>query len=242
MIEMCIQCHNFQRRLIWLLSSLVEQTCDMNKVLITISSTYKNGDPTTEEIVKYFLSKGLNIRLRIFDDLKIFAKRGLVRNIDVSDSECEWLFFADADNVYHPLFFKSIFRQIKRGKLKNIGCYTAVKKSHTDVTITNKIMDKTELTVIENAFQKIYELPTIGKSNKSVAAGCMQLVKREWLNGKYLRRRTRDYNMFTQGQRANSDKQFRRRLKGTKHLRLPLYIHLNHFRDKEVGYHIKDQR
>jgi hypothetical protein len=242
-LQFCIQCHNFQRRMIWQLSSILQQkNVDLNDILINISSLKNNGNPSTESIVDLFSKAGLNIEHTIFEDKDIFAKRGLLRNRNIQYSNAEWIFFADADNVYYETFFEDLFIYLKDEGKDVSNCITSIAKFHTNIEETNKLMDLTCLEIIENVWEKSNNISFIKKINKTVAAGCMQVVKRSnILDNKYVNR-THDYHLFKRGQKAFSDKQFRRKMGGTTIIDLPLQIHLNHKRDKEVGYHIEDQR
>lgn len=241
-LEMCIVCHNFQRRLIWSLSSLLQQDRDMSDVLITISSLKDNGIPTTESVVEFFSKKGLNIRQRVYDDRDHFALRGNIRNDDVRLTEATWLFFADADTTYSSDFFEKLIQYLKTDVKDVECCITSIHKRHTRIPETNIIMDNTELIVVEDAHQKAFKIPKIRKMNKRCAAGCMQVTKREFIkDGKYSLN-PNDLHLFNQGQKAKSDKQFRRRQGGSYYIDLPVQVHLNHLRDKELKRHIEDQR
>ncbi len=244
MIDLCIHCHNFQRRLDWLLSSILQQNdYDLSKLKINIAALRGNGNPTTEDLVDFFRHQGLNISILHFDDVDVFAKRGLVRNRQIDVTESEWLFFADADNVYHPDFFKEL--DVNLRKVSRI--LTSVNKVHTDINSTNSLVDSINYpTIVPSVFEYASSLEFIDKKNRKVAGGAMQIVMRSVINkngnGMYVSK-SRDHHMFKKGQRAYSDKHFRNRLGiRTRFLDLPFQIHLNHFRDKEVGYHIEDQR
>ena len=82
MIDLFIQCHNFQHRLTWMLSSILQQNCDISRIKIYIDSLANNGCPTTEETIKVF-KPNLNITHIIHSDLNVFSKRGFVRNNDI---------------------------------------------------------------------------------------------------------------------------------------------------------------
>lgn len=244
MIDLCIQCHNFQRRLNWLFSSILQQKdFDISKIKINIASLYENGNPTTEEVVEFFSREGLDISLLHFYNVEVFAKRGLVRNRQIEVTNSDWLFFADADNVYHPEFFRELLDKLK----DKTRIFTSINKAHTDIDITNYVVNSIKYpSIIDSSFDKASNLEFIEKHNRKVAAGCMQLVKRTVINkngdGLYVDR-SNDHHLFKNGQKAYSDKLFRNRLGiRTTFLDLPLQIHLNHLRDKEVGYHLEYQR
>lgn len=239
-IDFCVCCHNFQRRLIWQLSSMIEQTCDMSDVQIRVSSMKDNGSPSTEKVVEYFKGLGLNVVHRVMEDTNIFAKRGLVRNIDVKESKAEWMFFSDCDNVYAPNFFTQLKEYLETSTVTN--CITSIAKYHTDVGATNKIMECSSLDAVSDSYKGALAIPMIEKRNKRTAAGCMQVVKRsEIIEDTYVYN-SNDKHLFKKGQHALSDKQFRRKQGGSTFVKLAPQVHLNHFRDKEVGYHLETQR
>ncbi|MFW6247187.1 MAG: glycosyltransferase [bacterium] len=243
MIDICIQCHNYQRRLTWELSSILQQkNFDLSKLNINIACLKNNGNPTTEDVVDLFKSNGLNIEYFYFDKEE-FAKRGNVRNKQVSVTNSDWLFFADADHVYHYDFFNQLEKELNRSRL-----YTSCNKVHTNSEFTYNIVNAFEYpNIINNAFELSNSIP-INENIKSrkVAAGCMQVVKRQDIiernNGLYVSHAI-DKHLFKKGQLARSDLLFRREIKlKNRFLNLPLQIHLQHNRDKEVGYHLEEQR
>lgn len=252
-IRFAIQCHNFQRRLCWQLSSILQQNPFDADLSIDIACMENNGEPSTEYVMEVFTAKGLNIS---FDSIyrgghgkEKFAKRGLVRNDQIEsaiEDECDWIFFADCDNVYHPDFFNQLVEQLKTTKATN--CIYSKEKIHTEVEDTNahaKLAMQSSL--IRDAYLRAQKIKKTGKRNKNVAAGCMQVCRVsdivEKNNGLYVDpEKTRDSHLFKCGQGAKSDKQFRRAMGGSTRIYLPTQIHMNHFRDKEEGYHLEEQR
>jgi hypothetical protein len=51
-----------------------------------------------------------------------------------------------------------------------------------------------------------------------------------------------DKHLFDRGMGSRSDRRFRKRMGGTLRCNWPLYVHLNHIRDKELGHHTEEQR
>jgi len=243
-----IQCHNFQHRLCWQLSSLLEQEkCGMD-LIVDIACMKDNGTPTTRTIANHFFDEGLYVDLNVFDDTDVFAKRGLVRNKQVEmaiDQKFDWIFFADCDNVYPPNFFKLLVDELKTTKATN--CIYCPSKKHTDIEATNQAVKIDQDLYIKNTFKKASAIPTIVKYNKRTAAGCMQVCRVQDIidnaKGRYVRPRScKDRHLFNQGQKARSDMQFRKCMGGSTMINLPQQIHLNHYRDKELGYHSEEQR
>src|SRR5687768_3449520 len=95
LITIAVQCHNFQRRLCWMLSSLAQQTAP-NLVVIDIAHLPSNGQPTTEAVIERF-SDRLNIRSSPWTDFDQFQFRGIVRNRQLRNCLTHWILFSDSD-------------------------------------------------------------------------------------------------------------------------------------------------
>jgi len=261
-IHFAIQCHNFQQRLCWQLSSISQQLSahtelpqhqfhepipeDLGRhpdVTVDIAYMPDNGYPMTESVIWHFRRMGVNIHETIITDRDLFARRGLVRNIQVENAwGSDWIFFADCDNVYHPHFFCRLARALEQ--VDGEGCYFSRAKYHTDVKATKPFADLTlQNKSINYSYERACKIPRIEKANKNVAAGCMQVVRTERTGGYYVeKRKCRDSHLFDKGQRARSDIGFRKRMGGSVALDLPVQVHLNHRRDKEEGAHLNVQR
>lgn len=247
-IDYCIHCYKYERRLNWELSSILQQKSlpDMRIVITSLEGSRSN--PDLGETISYFSSRGLDIQ-NIPLDRETFAKRGLARNVQIKKTSSPWLFFSDADNVYTPDFFEKLIEKLK-GDCKDVTkCITSIHKKHTEIKATNLVVNKYVYPVeIFNVFKVATTIPYVKKTNKTVAAGCMQVVSRESImskDGIYINpRRTQDWHMFKIGQMARSDIQFRRKIGGSKLITLPKQIHLNHNRDKDYpkGVHLEEQR
>ena len=250
------QCHNFQRRACWVLSSILQQTIWPFKIIVDIACLRDNGKPSTEWVAQEFAARGLDVRLTHFENKDVFAKRGLVRNVQCKNAianKADYVFFADADTLYQPEFF-----EILTDKLKAFGetihkCIYSANKMHTIKEATNAAIEKSlgELPYIKNAFERALALPQMviprDQLKDGGAAGCMQVVSIRDLigigKGIYIpRKNNKDRHLFKAGQLARSDIFFRIRMGGSKRIRLPLQIHLQHTRDKELGYHTEEQR
>ena len=246
-------CHNFQQRLCWMLSSIVQQSCFPFDIVIDIACRRHNGIPSTESIAHKFNQTGLKIRLTYVDDIDIFAKRGLVRNLQIKNAiedERNYIWFADADHVYQPETFFELIQWLNVNGKETHACIFSRYKAHTEVQATNRLMyeysDKS--LYIPSAFLKAISLPTIQHSDKNrLAPGNMQIVAMEDIinlsGGVYVNPDDcRDNHLFKKGQRAYSDIHFRQRIGKSVAIKLPLQLHLNHARDKEAKKHIEVQR
>ena len=237
-----IQCHNFQHRMCWQLSSIYEQEEFDADLTIHIASLHNNGKPTTENIRQSFLNLGMNIQLSCFENTAVFAKRGLVRNHQVRhaiENNYDWIYFSDCDNVYPKSFFRLLVDELKTSTATN--CLYSHTKNHTDVEETNSIVKCClDNCYVVDAFAKANKITTIRKHNRKVAAGCMQVCRVSDIvtkaKSRYVNpRKCKDHHLFQKGQKAKSDIQFRRSMGNGTIINLPIQIHLNHYRDKELG-------
>ena len=99
LITIAVQCHFFQRRLCWMLSSLAQQT-EPEHVVFDVSFTPNNGDPSTEAVIEAF--DQVNIGSKVWEDYSVFQELGLVRTRTLRECQTEWLLFSDCDMLFHP--------------------------------------------------------------------------------------------------------------------------------------------
>jgi hypothetical protein len=243
MIYFAVQCHNFQLRLAWQLSSILQQV-GAPEITIDVAHMPVNGRPTTELVCAKFRNKGMTIRETVIEDPDLFAKRGLVRNCQIQNADADWMFFADCDNVYPPEFFRCLQQRLDELGEDHDGVLYVKEKKHTEREIDKWMQLVYIQPCIRFAYRRAAEMPMSGKRNKGAAAGCMQVISCKRLDYYVDPAKCRDSHLFKSGQRAKSDKQFRRRMGGSHriHLDCPPQIHLNHQRDKEAGRHLEGQR
>ena len=246
-------CHNYQHRLCWTLSSIAQQSIFPANVTVDIACLPNNGNPSNEAIATYFNNIGLGVRLTYIHDKDIFAKRGLVRNIQIENAikcDSDYIWFADADHVYHPDMFGRLTSWLVQHGKNYHACIFSRAKRHTEVDKTNKLVLESvaEMPYIDNVFARALGIPTIEHIDKSrLAPGNMQVVALQDIidlnNGLYVDpKHCRDKHMFKKGQKALSDMTFRSLIGRSRAIRLPLQIHLNHVRDKELNTHTEVQR
>jgi hypothetical protein len=235
-----------------MLSSILQQiNFPLGELVVNVACMKLNGDPKTEAVASAFKGKGLDVRL-IYPPKTVFGMRGYVRNLQIKDAAklgATWIYFADSDNVYHPLFVARLREELKLRDPGGRGCVFSREKFHTDIDVTGRAVEQAvkRSLIVPAAFETANYLPKIQKRNKPVAGGSMQVCGMaaiaKYANGVYVpAKKSRDQNMLTQGQRAKSDIQFRKQMGGSRALMLPFQIHLNHARDKEVGKHLEEQR
>ena len=244
-IVVALQCHYFQKRLCWMLSSIAQQKdVDLDKIIIDVAHVTGNGDPTTQDVCNTFRDT-LNIRRIEYKDTSRFQLRGFVRNDQLAKARANtWIVFADSDMVYPPEFFSKLFLLVKGHFKDNPHCLYAQRRS-TTLKQTNRLIDKeTYPSEISNVWDKSDKLRA--RSMKNVGAGYFQLanianVYRKF-GGKYLQTNKEVDGSWEHGiQRARSDIYFRQML-GREPIPLPYQIHLQHERDSDYGHHIEIQR
>jgi len=249
-ITIAVQCHNFQRRLCWMLSSLCEQRKNV-RFVVDIAFLAGNGSPSTEAIISFFHDK-IAIKASPFSDYQILSKRGLLRNHQLVSCQTEWLLFSDCDMVYHPKFMHYLSLELTRYH-SNATYMVSSGRRTTPIDLANQLVDENtgpHPCMIKNAYNKAFTLalaPTY-----SIGAGYSQIinVKHAPHHNCYVNpKRNRDWDWGSRFQCARSDLQFRRSMvkHGGQLRRLPSWfrhnlVHLNHYRDRNFGRHIEDQR
>lgn len=227
-IEICIHCFRYQRRLCWMLSSILQQKGDVPVIFVNISHTVDDGNPTTAEVCDFFRKQGLNIIETILKPEQIH-NRSIARNIQARASHTDYILFADSDMVYDPFFFDDLQRQLK-----------------TDLKNEDKVMGADRISLNDNFCIKYFEednriypcvipdtagiaakFPIKWVTGKSVAPGNFQLAKVEVLKAKggVYCGRMRDVWRLTR-----SDRAFRKQMGGRIGINTRPMYHLNHDR------------
>lgn len=250
-ITIALQCHNFQKRLCWMLSSIAQQT-RADLIELDIACIAGNGRPSTEEVVKCFSNwSDFGLRISTWDSLDRFQYRGLIRNRQMQESTTEWMMFADADMVYHPEYFERLYESLERDHA-NAPYMISSGRTSNPKELTNKLVDDTVGTdpaYIVDAFAKADKLPKIRRGN--VGAGFCQIINMDHAphDGYYVKPKENADWSWTRGSNPRSDRQFRHRIaaKSGKRRGLPIWfsdnaIHLNHDRDPDAGRHLETQR
>lgn len=248
-ITIALQCHHFQRRLCWMLSSLAQQT-EPGLVVVDVAHVPDNGLPTTEEVCRNFENR-VSIRRSVWEDFGRFQLRGLVRNRQIQECQTEWLMFGDSDMVYHPEYFSALARELN-GKHAEARYMLSSGRFSNPKELTNLLVDREVLhrpREVERAFALADELPKRRMGN--VGAGFSQIINARTCphGGYYVRPEENKDWSWDKGSNPRSDVQFRRRISqnGGPRIGLPRWfargaIHLNHNRDPEAGRHLTEQR
>jgi hypothetical protein len=248
-IEIAVACTWFQKRLCWMLSSILQQRGDVPSIIFNVAYIKGNGDPTTEEVCQFFREKGLNIKETVYDDYKIMQKRGFVRNKQLIESKAKWIMFADCDMAYHPDFFDDLAKQLRSDTFRRESRCISGRRISLDKQFCkdkfNADPSENYPRVIENAGE-LQDWPVYTVSS-ACGAGYMQLANvrtvRANTDGLYVSPYNNpDYAEQDKYHKTKSDRVFRRKINGVKRIKTKPQYHLNHERDNEEGCHVKFQR
>jgi hypothetical protein len=229
-----------------MLSSLLDQI-QMNgtEIVVAVASLKDNGNPTTEELVSYFNSRGLKVKHTVYEDRERFDYRGLIRNDQIKelDEDTDWVLFADCDMVYDQMFFCELKEKLE-AQPKEPALYSTVRWSTHKETTNNFFTDAMlrypeHILGCHNYMDKVFS-PL--KRMRSVGAGYFQLVKREYITTYVNEKKNRDKKM-SKSFNPKSDMQFRRSIDNTVTINMEAkQYHLNHDRDPDKGDHNQEQR
>lgn len=234
-LTIAVQCHHFQKRLLWMLSSLAQQTFPQ-----LIAVDVASFQPMTQHVVSRFPFA----KLTHWYEFDKFEKRGLVRNRQLKECATSWLMFSDCDMVYHPTYIERLCAELLN-KHPDAPYMLGSGRMSTTKADGNALVEKEPTTAWESASV----LPL--KEMVNVGAGYCQIINVANCphDGYYIRRRCNLDVPLTSTSNFNSDWQFRRRVSrnGNKWKKLPDWftqnaIHINHERDLDAGRHVTDQR
>lgn len=236
-IEIAIHCYNYQRRLCWMLSSILQQEGDAPEIVVSISYTEGNGDPTTTDVIKFFKKKGLNIISVPLDQNQVH-NRAIPRNMRAKDTKADWILYADSDMVYSPLFFDDLKKQLE-GELKDETRVMGADRHSLDIPFCIKYFEEDEReypSVVENVVEIPKDWPKKWISGRKTAAGYFQLANVQAMieKGRVLEDGTKE-GVYSGRQRdrwrlTRSDRQFRVHMGGRRPIIVLPQYHLNHDR------------
>ena len=249
-LTIAIQCHNFQRRLCWMLSSLAQQT-KPGLVRVDVACMPGNGRPTTEEVVALFAGR-IDIKPTVMSDFAEFQLRGLVRNRQLATCQTEWLMFGDSDMVYCPEYFERLVAELESKHARATYLLSTGRMSNLKDDAEKMVCEyvKDESRIVPEPFALAQRL--LPRRMRNCGAGFSQIINmRHCPHGGYYVTpdENRDWDWTKRGSNPKSDMQFRRRVaeRGGRRVALPEWftagaIHLNHDRDPEAGKHLDTQR
>ena len=240
-ITLAIQTHNFNKRLCWMLSSVMEQYGDIPDIKIRLSHIQDSG---VNEIRDMFPS--LRIELSTYPDHLYFQYRGLVRNRDLKDitgkpiCDSDYILWADSDMVYPPNFFAELKKKVDPDEKR---MYFS-RRASTHLEPTDNLIDVyTYPCVIHDVWRKVSTLNSDLKSN--IGAGYCHLANVSHLynehGGYYVDPAKNKDHAWSKYPKCRSDQQFRRRV-GKCKIDLPVQIHLQHTRASENRECLEDAR
>jgi hypothetical protein len=245
LITLAVQCHSFQKRFAWELSSLAEQTMPY-LVKVDVAYIQNEGNPNTDEVINLFPQ--LDIRRSVWIELGQFQFRGLVRNKQLHECDTEWLLFGDCDMVYHHEYFERLSEELEAHK--DATYMLSSGRTSNQKEDANALVNSFPVGVIEKPWDKADKLSKRSMSN--IGAGHCQLINARHAphEGFYvLPERNRDWAWTRGGWNTKSDMQFRKRIAkvGGPRRSLPRWfsdsvIHLNHNRDPDIKGHVQEQR
>ena len=233
-IEIAIHCYNYQQRLNWMLSSILQQKLSSCELVISIAYTPNNGKPSTESLISYFKNQGLSIIDVVLQKPLIF-NRAVSRNHRVRKTSADWIVFADADMIYETNFFETIARQLNTSFKYETRVIGADRHS-LEIDYCVEFLQKTDVgypCVIENVYDIVSQWPLSYIAHGRRAAGYFQLVNTTVLKAKtsfYSKDTIQDNIVY-----ANypSDKIFRQYMGGRVRMNTPKQYHLNHYRNHQ---------
>jgi len=230
-LEICIHCVAYQRRLCWMLSSILQQKGDLPNITINLSYAKNEGNPKTIDVIDYFTKKGLKIiPLELTEEQG--KNRAIPRNIQAKNAHTDWMLFADCDHVYDPYFFDDIYKQLLTDKFKNETKVIGSDRYSLDIPFCIDYFDKDARTYpceIPDVANLVSTWPVMRVNGKRIAAGNFQLasvkaIKQNPYGGIYSGRQ-RDG-----GRSFKSDIQFRKIMGGRVAMDVKPQYHLNHSR------------
>lgn len=246
-VEIAVTCHFFQKRMSWMISSLVQQQGEIPEIVFNAAYAIDTGEPSTQEVLNFFsrrtCGRPITFKHTPYIGTSELQYRGLVRNRQLAHSDADFMFFSDCDMLFGPHWFSKLLPVLEANKDETRMMYTG--RYSTDIAESNTLVDKYSYpAIIPHAFDTVSELPMARRRN--CGAGFCQIVSvpamRENHEGLYVHpSKCRDLSWEKKYQKARSDITFRRTV-GKKRIDLPYLVHLNHIRDRQVGTHIEDQR
>jgi hypothetical protein len=228
-IEICIHCFNYQKRLDWMLSSVLQQKGNVPNIIINISHCPNNGNPSTESVISLFREKGLNIKETMLTEQEM-SNRAIARNRQATETTADYILFSDSDLVYSEEFFEDLQKNIKE-KYRDINVVMGADRFSLDDQFCIKWFEQDKRDypcIIENVANIVSTWKVKWKRGKGTAPGFFQLVKVKILKekgGGLVTGRAKDH-----WRRTIADRALRIRLGGRIGIDTKPMYHLNHDR------------
>lgn len=205
-IEICIHTFRYQRRLCWMLSSILQQKGDIPNIIVNISHCSDDGTPTTDNVCKFFREKGLNIVETIVTREEV-SNRAIARNKQATATTADYILFVDSDMVYAVDFYDDLQKRL-RNDLRDIKLVMGADRHSLDDKFCIKHFEEDEEAyprVIENVAEVAEKWPVKWVCGRGTAPGNFQLVNVNVIKGKGKGKITdcpKDHWRNTRGDRA----------------------------------------
>jgi len=228
-LEIVVNCYNYQHRLCWFLSSLLQQEGNPPNILVNVSYMENNGSPITEEVCSFFREKGLTIKETPLPKKKIF-NRSLARKHQSLESKSDWMLFADCDMVYSPFFFDDIAKQVQSDQFKDETKVIGADRVSLKIDFCAKFFDNDRRKypcVISHVAKRVSKWPIYYIKGKKIAAGYFQLAntqKIKQMAENYPTKRRDRLRVYM------ADREFRVVMGGRVPMNVKPQYHLNHTR------------
>jgi len=211
-----------------MLSSLLQQKGDKPNIIANVSYTPENGNPSTESVIKYFRDNGLNVKETVLKKEQVH-NRAIARNLQVKNTEADWILFADCDMVYDPLFFEDLQKQL-RTDLRNETRVMGADRVSLNIPFCIKYFeeDKTQYPCnVPNVAEITEKWPVRWVTGKGTAPGNFQLAKVSIVRA---RGNVYTYRQSDVWRYTKSDRHFRCNMGGRVGINTKKQYHLNHDR------------
>jgi len=234
-ITIAIQCFLFEKRLNWMLSSILQQTGILPEIEVDIAYLKNSGNPETTDVLDYFESEGLKIKRHEYPDISRLQYRGLTRNDQIKDCNTDFILFSDGDHVHCVSFFAEM-NKLLLNEFKNCITIMGYKRKSTFSKETEELINgHTYPNNILDAFVKASKLKY--RKMPFRCGGGTHLVSTELIRekncGLYVPEdKCRDFNWEKRYACAKSDMYFRKKIKCC-HIPLPRVVHLQHVRSRD---------
>jgi len=213
-----------------MLSSILQQVGDIPDIIVSISYTPNNGNPKTEDVIKLFREKGLNILDVVLTPEQV-SNRSIARNIRTKETKADWILYADGDLVYDPHFFEDLKKKCESDQFKNEDKVIGADRHSLNDKFCIEYFEKDDKFVYPCVVDKVSEIagkwPVKWVRGKLNCAGYFQLARVGAIREKNQVYSGRDRDLWRS---TKADREFRVRMSGRVPMdTLPIF-HLNHDR------------
>lgn len=228
-IEVNIHCFNYQRRMCWMLSSILQQQGNIPEIVVSISYLPNTGNPTTENCIDFFSKQGLNI-INLPVNRGEESNRAIARNLRAKNTKADWMLFADADMVYDPQFFTILKNKLESDIYKNEKKVIGASRHSLDIKYCTDYFNNDTRNypcVIPDVALEVSKWPVWYIRGKRIAPGYFQLASSQAIKEKGGIYSKINIDCW---RNCRTDRVFRSHMGGKVGIDLPPQYHLNHDR------------